>query len=198
MLCDLPGFRKRFGGGESRRLEMRVVQQGSAGMGKGVFGPEKPVALDGRMSMDIGNSGRDMPGMNIPGMNIPYYREKMVRSGSKGMKEDRHNGVRKETEGEDSWEEKLKKWDQEMERIREENRREQKRLQEERLRKKRVRKKLQEKLAWKQYLARQDEIHQMNEKISIERAVGEDVYIEKPPLCKSLSAAEIMAICSEC
>lgn len=38
---------------------------------------------------------------------------------------------------------------------------------------------------------------QMNEKISLERAVGEDVYIEKAPLSKSLSVAEIMAICSE-
>ena len=38
---------------------------------------------------------------------------------------------------------------------------------------------------------------QMNEDISLERAVGEDFYIEKAPLSKSLSIAEIMAICSE-
>ena len=84
-----------------------------------------------------------------------------------------------------------------MERIRRENRRESERLQEERLRKRRIQKKLWEKLALKKYLARQDEIMQMNEKISLERATGEDVYIEKAPLSKSLSVAEIMAICSE-
>lgn len=97
----------------------------------------------------------------------------------------------------ESWEEKLRKWDEEMKRIREENRREQERLQEERLRKKRIKRKLEEKLAFKKYLARQDEIRQLNEKIALERAVGEDVYIEKAPLSKSLSVAEIMAICSE-
>lgn len=98
---------------------------------------------------------------------------------------------------EEEWREKLRKWDEEMERIREQNRRERERLTEERLRKKRIRKKLWEKLALKKYLARQDEIMQMNEKISLERAVGEDVYIEKAPLSKSLSVAEIMAICSK-
>ena len=106
--------------------------------------------------------------------------------------------MQKGQETEDDWDKKLEKWDEELRRIREENRREQKRLEEQRLRKKRIRKKLQEKLVLKQYLARQDEIRQLNEKISIERAVGEDVYIEKPPLSKSLSAAEIAAICSEC
>lgn len=98
---------------------------------------------------------------------------------------------------EESWEEKLKKWDEELEQIREENERERERLQEERERRKRVQKKLLEKLAFKKYLARQDEIEQLNEKISLERMVGEDVYIEKAPLSKSLSAAEIAAICSE-
>lgn len=117
---------------------------------------------------------------------------------------DRTGGInesyRKETEEEnpeEDWQEKLKKWDEEMKRIRERNRRESERLQEERIRKRRIQKKLWEKLALKKYLARQDEIMQMNEKISLERAVGEDVYIEKAPLSKSLSVAEIMAICSE-
>lgn len=84
-----------------------------------------------------------------------------------------------------------------MERARERNRRECERQQAERIRIKRIRRKLLEKLAYKKYLARQDEIMQMNEKISLERAVGEDVYIEKAPLSKSLSVAEIMAICSK-
>lgn len=97
----------------------------------------------------------------------------------------------------ESWEEKLKKFDEEIERIKEENKRERKRIQEERIRKKRIQKKLLEKLAIKKYLARQDEIQQLNEKIALERSVGEDVYIEKPPLSKSLSVAEIMAICSQ-
>ncbi len=100
-------------------------------------------------------------------------------------------------EEEEEWREKLKKWDEEMERIREQNRRERELMQEARMRKKRIQKKLMEKLVFKKYLARQDEIMQMNEKISLERAVGEDVYIEKAPLSKSLSVAEIMAICSE-
>lgn len=138
--------------------------------------------------MDIGNFG----------MGMPYYRGAMVQNKPEKNNAGRADKVRMEAEEEgDSWEEKLKKWDEELKRIREENRREQKRLQEERLRKKRIRKKLMEKLAWKQYLARQDEICQMNEKIAIERAVGEDVYVEKPPLSKSLSAAEIAAICSK-
>lgn len=109
----------------------------------------------------------------------------------------RYNGEAEEEGSEEDWQEKLKKWDEEMERIRERNRRESERLQEERLRKRRIQKKLWEKLALKKYLARQDEIMQMNEKISLERAVGEDVYIEKAPLSKSLSVAEIMAICSD-
>lgn len=100
-------------------------------------------------------------------------------------------------EQEESLEEKLKKFDEEIERIKEENKRERKRIQEERIRKKLIRRKLMEKLAFKKYLARQDEIQQLNEKIALERAVGEDVYIEKPPLSKSLSVAEIMAICSQ-
>lgn len=108
-----------------------------------------------------------------------------------------YNGEAEEEGSEEDWQEKLKKWDEEMERIRERNRRESERLQDERLRKRRIQKKLWEKLALKKYLARQDEIMQMNEKISLERAVGEDVYIEKAPLSKSLSVAEIMAICSE-
>ncbi len=137
--------------------------------------------------MDIRDFGRD----------ISYYREKSAVSRQKAVERQGRDGGERETVEKDDWDEKLKKWDEQMRRIREENRREQKRLQEERLRKKRIQKKLREKLAWKQYLARQDEIHQMNEKISIERAVGEDVYIEKPPLSKSLSVAEIMAICSK-
>ncbi len=108
-----------------------------------------------------------------------------------------YGGKTEEEGSEEDWREKLKKWDEEMERIRRENRRESERLQEERLRKRRIQKKLWEKLALKKYLARQDEIMQMNEKISLERATGEDVYIEKAPLSKSLSVAEIMAICSE-
>ncbi len=116
-------------------------------------------------------------------------RGRHTRNGSKTAKD----ALKEEEE----WKEKLKKWDEEMERIREQNRRERELLQEARIRKKRIQKKLQEKLALKKYLARQDEIMQMNEKISLERAVGEDVYIEKAPLSKSLSIAEIMAICSE-
>ncbi len=132
------------------------------------------------------------------GMGMSYYRGAMVHRKAEESSNGRTEQVRTETSEEDEcWEEKLKKWDEELKRIKEENRREQKRIQEERLRKKRIRKKLIEKLAWKQYLARQDEICQLNEKIAIERAVGEDVYIEKPPLSKSLSAAEIAAICSE-
>ena len=116
-------------------------------------------------------------------------RGRYIRNGGKTAKD--------ALEEEEEWKEKLKKWDEEMERIREQNRRERELLQEARIRKKRIQKKLQEKLALKKYLARQDEIMQMNEKISLERAVGEDVYIEKAPLSKSLSIAEIMAICSE-
>lgn len=116
-------------------------------------------------------------------------RGRHTRNGSKTAKD----ALKEEEE----WKEKLKKWDEEMERIREQNRRERELLQEARIRKKRIQKKLQEKLALKKYLARQDEIMQMNEKISLERAVGEDVYIEKAPLSKSLSIAEIMVICSE-
>lgn len=97
----------------------------------------------------------------------------------------------------EEWEERIKKLDEELDRIKEENKRERERLQEERIRKRRIQKKLMEKLAYKKYLARQDEIRQMNEKIALERMVGEDVYIEKAPLSKSLSVAEIMAICSE-
>ena len=141
-----------------------------------------------RRIMDIGDFNRDMA----------YYREKLEESRKKKPDGICQGAAGKEKDGQDDWEQKMKKWDEELKRIREENRREQKRLQEERLRKKRIRKKLLEKLALKQYLARQDEIRQMNERIAIERAVGEDVYVEKPPLSKSLSAAEIAAICSEC
>lgn len=98
---------------------------------------------------------------------------------------------------EEELEEKLRRLDEELEQTRRRSKREQKRAQEERLRKKRIQKKIWEKLALKRYLARQDEIEQMNEKISLERAFGEDVYIEKPPLSKNLSVAELMAICSE-
>lgn len=127
-----------------------------------------------------------------------YVNEKESKDVSRG----RHTGNGGETAKEalteeEEWKEKLQKWDEEMERIREQNRRERELLQEARIRKKRIKKKLEEKLALKKYLARQDEIMQMNEKISLERAVGEDVYIEKAPLSKSLSIAEIMAICSE-
>lgn len=100
-------------------------------------------------------------------------------------------------EEEENWEEKLRKWDEQIEQIKEENEREQERLQEEREERKRIYKKLIEKQAYKKYLARQDEISQLNEKISLERAVGEDVYIEKAPLSTSLSVTEILAICSE-
>ena len=131
------------------------------------------------------------------GMGMPYYREAMLRNKQTDSSSETAEQVRKEPEEEDGWEEKLKKWDEELKRINEENSRDQKRMEEERLRKKRIRKKMMEKLALKQYLARQDEIRQMNEKIAIERAVGEDVYVEKAPLSKSLSAAEIAAICSE-
>lgn len=131
------------------------------------------------------------------GMDMPYDRKKIMQNQTKGKSAVREDIARKEPETEDEWEKKLKKWDEEIKRMREENKREQKRIQEERLRKKRIRKKIQEKLELKKYLARQDEIHQMNEKIAIERAVGEDVYVEKAPLSKSLSAAEIAAICSE-
>ena len=117
------------------------------------------------------------------------------RSFGKGIEEDGKN--REECTEQEEWEEKLRKWDEEMERARERNRRECERQQAERIRIKRIRRKLLEKLAYKKYLARQDEIMQMNEKISLERAVGEDVYIEKAPLSKSLSVAEIMAICSK-
>jgi len=138
-------------------------------------------------SMDIRDFSADMP----------YYRGKVVQDGSKGNGSEGKDALQKAQEEKNDWEEKMRKWDEQMQRIREENRREQERLQEEHLRKKRIQKKLQEKLALKQYLARQDEIHQMNEKVSMERAAGEDVYIEKPPLSKSLSAAEIAAICSK-
>ncbi len=140
----------------------------------------------------------DVMNIGYYGMDMPYGREKTMQGQPKSDASARQGGVQKGQETEDDWDKKLEKWDEELRRIREENRREQKRLEEERMRKKRIRKKLQEKLVLKQYLARQDEIRQLNEKISIERAVGEDVYIEKPPLSKSLSAAEIAAICSEC
>lgn len=112
-------------------------------------------------------------------------------------KKDFAEEVNQKEKREESWEEKLQRFDEEMERIKEENKRERERLEEERFRKKRIQRKLMEKLAYKKYLARQDEIRQMNEKIALERALGEDVYIEKAPLSKTLSVAEIMAICSE-
>lgn len=116
---------------------------------------------------------------------------------SNGMDSRLQSETAGEKKQEESLEEKLKRFDEEIERIKEENKRERKRIQEERIRKKLIRRKLMEKLAFKKYLARQDEIQQLNEKIALERAVGEDVYIEKPPLSKSLSVAEIMAICSQ-
>lgn len=94
-------------------------------------------------------------------------------------------------------EEDFKRLDAELRQIREENKREQELRRELRIKKRRLQKKLMEKLALKKYLARQDEISQMNERISLEKMVGEDVYIEKAPLSKSLSVAEIMALCSE-
>lgn len=94
-------------------------------------------------------------------------------------------------------EEDFKRLDAELKQIREENKREQELKRELRIKKRRLHKKLMEKLALKKYLARQDEISQMNERISLEKMVGEDVYIEKAPLSKSLSVAEIMALCSE-
>ncbi len=128
-----------------------------------------------------------------------YIDRKQEHIGNRNYEKEREKGglEEKSSAEEDGWEEKLRKWDEEMERIRERNRRERERIQEERIRKKRIQKKLLEKLALKKYLARQDEMMQMNEKISLERAVGQDVYIEKAPLSKSLSAAEIAAICSE-
>ena len=127
-----------------------------------------------------------------------FYRNSISEHGYNTRKTgDSVSGGSNNKSEEESWEDKLRRWDEEMKRIREENRREQERLQEERIRKKRIQRKLEEKLALKKYLARQDEIRQLNEKIALERAVGEDVYIEKAPLSKSLSVAEIMAICSE-
>ena len=126
----------------------------------------------------------------------PFWEQMNRKEGINERYRKEYGGEGEECSEED-WEEKLKKWDEEMKRVRERNRRESKRLQEERLRKRRIQRKLWEKLALKKYLARQDEIMQMNEKISLERAVGEDVYIEEAPLSKSLSVAEIMAICSE-
>lgn len=103
----------------------------------------------------------------------------------------------KDKTSEEEWNDMLRRTDEELEQIRQENRREQERVQKERIRKNRIRKKMEQKLILKKYLARQDEIDQMNEKISLERAFGEGLYIEKAPLSKSLSVAEIMAICSE-
>lgn len=97
---------------------------------------------------------------------------------------------------EEEMQEELDRLDEELARIKEENRRERERLQELRIEKRRLKKKILEKLALKKYLARQDEIRQLNERISLERMVGEDVYIEKAPLSKSLSMAEIKALCS--
>ncbi len=131
------------------------------------------------------------------GQGYPFWNHMNRAEGINDRYKKGYGGEAGEEDSEDDWQEKLKKWDEEMERIRRENKRESERIQEERLRKRRIQKKLWEKLALKKYLARQDEIMQMNEKISLERAVGEDVYIEKAPLSKSLSVAEIMAICSE-
>lgn len=117
--------------------------------------------------------------------------------GKYGMGTEQNSPEEETDTEEEKWEEKMRKWDEEMKRIREENRRERERLMEERFRKKRIQRKLMEKLALKKYLARQDEVMQMNVKISLERSVGEDVYIEKAPLSKSLSVAEIMAICTK-
>lgn len=107
------------------------------------------------------------------------------------------NGNRETMTEEEKYEEKLRRMDEELKQIRQQNKREQVRIQEERIRKRKTQRKLWEKLALKKQLARQDEIEQMNEKISLKRALGEDVYIEKPPLRKSLTLAEIRAICSE-
>jgi len=86
--------------------------------------------------MDIGDFGRDMS----------YYREMLEESRKKDLDGIRQGEAGKDKDGQDEWDKKMKKWDEELKRIREENRREQKRLQEERLRRKRIRKKLMEKL----------------------------------------------------
>lgn len=107
------------------------------------------------------------------------------------------DGTVGQAENEESWEEKLSQWDKQIQQIKEENEREQERLQEVREERKRIYKKMLEKQLYKEHLARKDEMSQLNEKISLERAVGEDVYIEKAPLSKSLGVAELLAICSE-
>ena len=90
------------------------------------------------------------------------------------------------------WEERMEKWDKEMERIKEENERYSEWLEERRKQQKIKQKKLRDKKALKEYLARQDEISQLNERLSLQRAMGEDVYIEKAPLSKSLGVAELL------
>lgn len=156
----------------------------------------------GKNRMDMEAAWEYMKGQNNSGMPSSQFSGYVYGKEGEAASREGHTGNGGKTADEalaeeEEWREKLRKWDEEMERIREQNRRERELLQEARIRKKRIKKKLEEKLALKKYLARQDEIMQMNEKISLERAVGEDVYIEKVPLSKSLSVAEIMAICSE-
>ena len=134
-----------------------------------------------------------MPGEQGDFMGIVRDREgRETAEGRTPSFKEKCSAAEKEQE---EWEEKLQRWDQEMERIREENKRYREWMQERREARRRMRKKLREKLALKEHLARQDEISQLKERLSLERALGEDVYIEKAPLSRSLSAAELMALC---
>lgn len=145
----------------------------------------------------------DMKAADVYGLERrPDYRESTYRqraSNDGGFREAIEGAENKKARGKmtpDEMQEEFDRLDKEFKRIKEENKRERERMQELRMRKKRLQRKILEKLALKKYLARQDEIRQLNEKISLERMVGEDVYIEKAPLSKSLSMAEIKALCS--
>lgn len=118
-------------------------------------------------------------------------------SGSYNGWKEYNKGNEGQTDKEESWEEKLQKFDEQIQQIKEENEREQEQLKEAREERERIYRKMLEKQLYRKYLARQDEISQLNEKISLERAVGEDVYIEKAPLCTSPGVAEILALCAE-
>ena len=118
-------------------------------------------------------------------------------SGSYNGWKEYNKGNEGQTDKEESWEEKLQKFDEQIQQIKEENEREQEQLKEAREERERIYRKMSEKQLYRKYLARQDEISQLNEKISLERAVGEDVYIEKPPLSTSPGVAEILALCAE-
>ncbi len=97
----------------------------------------------------------------------------------------------------EAWERRLEQWDQEMERIREDNKRYQEWLEERRICQKRKQELRRKKELLLEQLNHRDEITQELQRAAMKRALGEDLYIEKAPLTKSLSASELLELCGE-